>query len=88
MPIPYHGRYIISVILSAVHKQKALRFHVKTERISRGSLRGKRPREWLGRKGERDVKKAVVIVLLILSVVIVSLLIARCPIGQTLIAPP
>ena len=34
------------------------------------------------------VKKALVIVLMIVSVVIVSLVIARCPIGQTLISLP
>ena len=49
-------------------------------------MRSKRPRGWLESKG--GVKNALVIVLMIVSVVIVSLLIARCPIGQTLIALP
>jgi len=45
--------------------------------VARGSVRSKRPRGWLESKGE--VKNAFVVVLMIVSVVIVSLLIARCP---------
>jgi len=49
-------------------------------------VRSKRLRGWLERKGR--LKKACGIVLMIVSVAIVSLLIARCPMEQALIAPP
>ncbi|MEC4681674.1 MAG: hypothetical protein VST67_13390 [Nitrospirota bacterium] len=77
----------MSVIMDAIHQQQALRFHVKTERVAMGILRGKRPRWYRGRKRSDDVIKALVSVLLILAIVIVSLLIARCPIEQTVIRP-